>query len=403
MDFVTRGERKDSWMKIDSSNVSMASSRKSFEYAATKTVVSVGRSDSAIKLDLTPGAKSAYEQVEEFEKQKEQALKEQEKNQKKQSMISMRDQMLKQKERANENEGAFAKTFDDMQVSLLKMLLDALNKRYHKENPTKEYSISNDLNLPKNNQFSLTSNDVTGANGNAPKAQLNISGNLMFTSMKRTTVVSSFELQSENTAFEARGMVHTKDGRSIDFGITLELSQSFCREFESVSQESFILCDPLVVNFDTPSATLSDQKFLFDLDSDGKKEEVSFTGKGSGFLAYDKNDDGVINDGSELFGTKSGDGFSDLAKYDKDGNGWIDESDEIFNKLKIWTKDENGKDRLISLKDADVGAIFLGNASTDFSLRNSQTYDMNGQIRKTGVFLKESGGAGTIQHVDLAI
>ena len=41
---------------------------------------------------------------------------------------------------------------------------------------------------------------------------------------------------------------------------------------------------------------------------------------GSGYLALDKNGDGTINDGSELFGTRNGDGFADLAQYDEDGN-----------------------------------------------------------------------------------
>ena len=63
---------------------------------------------------------------------------------------------------------------------------------------------------------------------------------------------------------------------------------------------------------------LSDQTFYFDLDADGKEEEISVL-NGSGYLALDKNGDGVINDGSELFGTKNGDGFADLARYDEDG------------------------------------------------------------------------------------
>ena len=37
----------------------------------------------------------------------------------------------------------------------------------------------------------------------------------------------------------------------------------------------------------------------------------------------------------KLFGTSSGDGFKDLAEYDEDGNGWIDENDSIFNRLKV--------------------------------------------------------------------
>ena len=65
-------------------------------------------------------------------------------------------------------------------------------------------------------------------------------------------------------------------------------------------------------------AEVSDQTFYFDLDADGKEEEISVL-NGSGYLALDKNGDGTINDGSELFGTRNGDGFADLAQYDEDG------------------------------------------------------------------------------------
>ena len=162
------------------------------------------------------------------------------------------------------------------------------------------------------------------------------------------------------------------------------------------------LCDTLVVNIGTDTADVRDQTFKFDLDSDGKEDEISMLGKGSGFLALDKNGDGKINDGSELFGTKSGDGFGDLREYDSDGNGWIDENDDVFSKLKVWCKDENGKDILMDLKEADIGAIFLGEQQTEFSLGGVDGY-RDGVIRSTGVFLRESTGAGTIQHVDLSL
>ncbi len=154
---------------------------------------------------------------------------------------------------------------------------------------------------------------------------------------------------------------------------------------------------------DSNITSVSDMKFKFDIDSDGKEEDISFVGQGSGFIALDKNEDGKINDGSELFGTKSGDGFSDLAEFDEDKNGWIDENDFVFSKLKVWTKDENGNDRLLNLKAADVGAIYLGNVDTEFSYKN-MSGDTDGVLRKTGIYLKESSGvAGTVAHVDLAL
>jgi hypothetical protein len=123
---------------------------------------------------------------------------------------------------------------------------------------------------------------------------------------------------------------------------------------------------------------------------------------GSGFLALDKNGDGVINDGSELFGTKSGNGFADLAEYDSDGNGWIDEGDPIWDKLLVWTKDEDGNDRLYHLSELGVGAVGLANVSTQFSLNSQEDNTNNAIIRYTGVFLYENGEASTVQHLDLA-
>lgn len=212
----------------------------------------------------------------------------------------------------------------------------------------------------------------------------------------------TIHVESENTAFSTTGTVKTADGREINFNVNVGMSRSFESYFsETLQLAAFRLCDPLVINLDSDVADVSDQTFYFDLDADGEMDEVSQLGKGSGYLALDRNGDGVINDGSELFGTSSGNGFADLAKYDEDGNGWIDENDAIWDKLKIWCKDENGKDVLYRLADKGVGAICLQNTSTDFTLQG-QGGRTQGVVRNTGVFLYENGLAGTIQHVDMA-
>lgn len=211
--------------------------------------------------------------------------------------------------------------------------------------------------------------------------------------------------ETETTEFQAGGRVVTKDGREIDFNIALSMTRRFYQAVENISQIKGVpvenLVDPIVINLDDNPATVSDQKFKFDLDMDGKEDNISMPGKGSGFLALDLNNDGVINDGGELFGTKSGNGFKDLALYDEDGNGWIDEADEIFDRLLIWTKDEDGNDSLVKLKDLNIGALCLENVKTDFSLKDDE-YRTEGIIRHTGFFLYENGRAGTMQHLDLA-
>ncbi len=208
--------------------------------------------------------------------------------------------------------------------------------------------------------------------------------------------------ESENTAFTTQGCVKCADGRELNFNLNVEMSRSFQEYYEEnyfVAQAS--LTDPLVINLDGNIAEMSDQTFFFDIDADGQEDEISRLSAGSGYLALDKNEDGIINDGSELFGTKSGDGFADLAAYDSDGNGFIDEGDDVFHKLKIWTMDEDGNRQLVSLLDKGVGAICLKNAATDFALTDQENAT-KGMIRKTGFFLYENGGAGTIQHVDVA-
>ncbi len=208
--------------------------------------------------------------------------------------------------------------------------------------------------------------------------------------------------EQETTSFSTVGTVRTADGREIKFNVDIGMSREFQQTFQTDLQLAAVsMCDPLVINLDTDVAEFSDQKFYFDLDADGELDEISQLDARSGYLALDKNGDGVINDGSELFGTKSGDGFADLAMYDEDGNGWIDENDPIWSKLKIWCKDENGNDVLYRLADKGVGAICLQKAATDFTLKGA-TGQTTGAIRSTGVFLYENGNVGTIQHVDVA-
>lgn len=235
--------------------------------------------------------------------------------------------------------------------------------------------------------------------------------NLVTSRVKILNYVSeTWNIEQEDTSFSTVGTVRTKDGREINFNVNVNMSRR-CEEYykEQLNVAEFTLHDPLVINLDTDVAELSDQTFYFDLDADGEEEEISML-KGSGYLALDKNEDGIINDGSELFGTGNGDGFADLARYDEDGNGWIDENDSIWSKLKIWCKDEKGNDVLYKLSDKGVGAICLQNVSTDFTLQGDRTARdgttevnaTNGAIRKTGIFLYENGNVGTVQHVDMA-
>jgi hypothetical protein len=209
--------------------------------------------------------------------------------------------------------------------------------------------------------------------------------------------------EKQTMSFAAGGSVKTADGREIKFDLNLNLSREFASSLNlSIRAGDAVKVDPLVVNFGISSASLTNNKYQFDIDADGTDDQISFVGEGSGFLAFDINNDGVINNGSELFGPKSGNGFSDLSEYDSDGNGWIDENDDIYSKLRIWTKDAQGNDQLFALGAKGIGAIYLGSVATSYDLKTSSNESL-GSIARSGIFLRENGLAGTIQHVDLTI
>ena len=168
-------------------------------------------------------------------------------------------------------------------------------------------------------------------------------------------------------------------------------------------QESTRLSDPLVINFDGDAAELSQTRFEFDLDLDGQADQVPMLSGNRAFLALDRNSDGSINDGSELFGARSGNGFAELAQFDEDCNGFIDEGDSVFSRLRLWSPGAEGQGSLMTLASQNIGAIWLNAADTEFSLTHGMTENQLGVIRSSSIFLSEDGRVGTVQHVDLSI
>lgn len=206
----------------------------------------------------------------------------------------------------------------------------------------------------------------------------------------------------EETHYSASGNVKTADGREISFKLELSMARMYHEESNISLRlgDAARKIDPLVLNFSGTAAQLTDQRFAFDLNADGTEENINFLAPGSGFLAFDRNQDGKINNGSELFGATTGDGFAELSRLDDDNNGWIDENDAAFDKLQLWSRDSSGHDQRQSIAASGVGAISLSRISTPFDLK---TYDNEtlGEIRTSGIFLQEDGEAGTIQQIDL--
>ena len=393
-------------MKIENSQVSMASSHSAYTHTEqeTTTIEAIAsKSDpyAAIMSISEEGNLSYQQSIEEYKAKNEELKQEQQAEDLSNSLKALQKQADRARE-VNDKEKWEINPDYDMKLDLLKKMFELMRNGKLDSASARRVSKDGILDLR-----SFATNCVNiKANKSSASTASSITDGIVYsnsTVWKKITASSGTTSEYENTTFASTGKVQTSDGRSIDFNVEVTLGRAASKHFDSISESTYIVTDPLVINLDTTDTSVSDQKFLFDIDSDGQEESISFAGKGSGFLALDKNEDGIINDGSELFGTKSQDGFKDLAEYDEDNNGWIDENDSVFSKLKVWTKDENGNDVLMDLKQADVGAIFLGNVDTEFSQKDE---DLNTQaiIRKTGIYLKESTGqAGTIAHVDLAL
>lgn len=266
------------------------------------------------------------------------------------------------------------------------------------------------ITLPK--QFNPQSSDQTATNATTPNNQsAAATGN---PEDNRAVEVTTLSLEQESVSFSAKGALTTKDGKVVNLNLGFALDYRLLSANERLTSAGK-LKDPLVLNLDGLVAGFTQGTFNFDLDADGNKEEVTKLDKGSAFLAMDRNGNGQIDDGKELFGALSGNGFADLAALDQDGNGVLDEGDSQFAQLRLYRPGE----ALLTLGEKKIGAIFLQSAATEFQHLG---VDPAGQeassdtaqatttpapspavLRQSGIYVTEDGKAGTVQQLDLRV
>lgn len=203
--------------------------------------------------------------------------------------------------------------------------------------------------------------------------------------------------ESEKTTVCGNGQVTTTDGKKIEFNYSLAMARDYVSEKTREESGSIRLSDPLMLSFNGQACELSKDCIAFDLNADGTPEQIPGIGAGSAFLVFDRNGNGKADDGSELFGVASGNGFADLAQLDGDKNGWIDEGDAAFSQLAVWSGDS-----FSSLQQQGVGALYTAAVDAPFSLKTNSN-ELLGQIRAAGLYLSEAGEVGQMQQVDLVV
>ena len=237
-------------MRIGGSTIAMTSQRKYSEYKSIQYAEYNGLINERVSVDPEGKEKSLFDQIKDAAEQK--------------NMKDLTDKTSRTRGTIVTSEGYKSlKSIRELRMALLENIINAFARR-------------------------------NGGGTELTYAPLQQSGGS--TTYIRQTVESGFYKEEENTAFVSEGKVITKDGREINFNVSFEMSRSFQASYEAYSESTYVLCDPLVFNFEGNTADITDQKFMFDLDCDGKEEEISSLGKGSGFLALDKNGDGIIND-----------------------------------------------------------------------------------------------------------
>jgi len=174
----------------------------------------------------------------------------------------------------------------------------------------------------------------------------------------------------------------------------------------STAQFNAIYVTPLVLDLDGNGVATRSlaQGVSFDIDADGRPDRTGWVASKDGLLAHDLNQDGSINDGTELFGSATRladgsaakDGFEALAQFDTHADGWIDGADAVFQDLRVWV-DANSDGvtdpgELRSLQEAGIRRISL-------TAEPSATISEGNVVGLLGVFERSDGSVGDLADV----
>ncbi|TQV85788.1 hypothetical protein [Aliikangiella coralliicola] len=179
-------------------------------------------------------------------------------------------------------------------------------------------------------------------------------------------------------------------GTEISVTISRQSHFSFSASAQTLEPEQ---ADPLILNLDNSDFNFDpSQKIQFDLDADGNIDNIDRLQNGNAFLALDINENGVIDDGSELFGDANGakDGFQELSRYDDDNNGQINASDRIFENLMLLHFDTGGNQVLSHLSTHDIDSLSL------LSEIRSTPYGENNRLIAESNFQRRDGSLGRL-------
>ena len=189
-----------------------------------------------------------------------------------------------------------------------------------------------------------------------------------------------------------------------------DLAEAFAK-WAGINRSGFhYFYDPIVLDLDGDGIeTIAYDKLkkaVFDHDGDGIAHATGWVKKDDGILVLDRNGDGVINDGREVFGDSTilstGEtakhGYEALADLDSDGNGKINADDTKFDELRVWRDlDSDGVSdvgELFGLHELGIGALNLDYQDVDKNLTGGN------KLTQLGSYEKHDGKTGVMGDVN---
>ena len=161
--------------------------------------------------------------------------------------------------------------------------------------------------------------------------------------------------------------------------------------------------DPLVLDLDgngVELVSLNESTAQFDLDADGFREQTGWVSATDGILALDRNNDGIVNNITELFGDATTDGFEELALLDTNDDGVVDSQDINFSSLKIW-QDSNQDGQTDAGELRSITASGVSSISLSTTLVNE--INQGNQVQSTSTFSFSDGSQNEIASVWYAV
>ncbi|WP_412778012.1 hypothetical protein [Thalassospira lucentensis] len=252
--------------------------------------------------------------------------------------------------------------------------------------PEKAREIANAMTGGSLEDVALSGANGSGATITAKELALNVSGSTTQIDVSAFRVITQrieidlTQIESRFSSIGSTANISISEFRAQIDLIRIDIAQAFQQ-------------DPLILDLDGNGidiTSLQDGQ-QFDIDGDGTIDQTAWIRGNDALLTLDRNKDGKINNGTELFGDQNGaaDGFAELAKFDDNQDGKIDANDAVFSAL-------------ILLRANGEQATLMDEGITSISLSMITPIDqrlIGGDLVATSHFTRDDGSIATVGEV----